>query len=159
MRSPEALTKEVTPPVFFENLEGARQPVRLDFSSPRRKLRTAVLAILALFLPVIVALFLNGFDFQRLTLGGSAVWFCIMVPVVPVYILKFDVIERYDRPWIYIRSPEGKEKRWRPKRDKSGITAKDVLRVLFVPPLSLAIWFGIACFCAMCYLTAFGFGD
>ena len=119
----------------------------------------AVLAILALFLPVIIALFLNGFDFQRLTLGGSAVWFCIMVPVVPIYILKFDVIERYDRPWIYVRYPEGKEKRWRPKRDKSGITAKDVLRVLFVPPLSLAIWFGIACFCAMCYLTAFGFGD
>ncbi len=159
VRSAEPLTKEVTPPVFFETLEGVRQPVRLDFSSPRRKLRTAVLAILALFLPVIIALFLNGFDFQRLTLGGSAVWFCIMVPVVPIYILKFDVIERYDRPWIYVRSSEGKEKRWRPKRSKSGITAKDVLRVLFVPPLSLAIWFGIACFCVMCYLTAFGFGD
>ncbi len=159
VRDAGALTKEVTPPVFFETLEGARQPVRLDFSSPRRKLRTAALAVVALFLPVIIALFLNGFDFQRLTLGGSAVWFCIMVPVVPIYILKFDVIERYDRPWIYVRSPEGRETRWRPKREKSGITAKDVFRVLFVPPLSLAIWFGIACFCVMCYLTAFGFGD
>jgi predicted RNA-binding Zn-ribbon protein involved in translation (DUF1610 family) len=159
VRDAKALTKEVTPPVFFETLDGARRPVRLDFSSFKRKLLVAGLAVAALFLPVIIALFLNGFDFQRLTLGGSAVWFCIMVPVVPIYILKFDVIERYDRPWIYVLGEDGRETRWRPRGEKPRITAKDVLRVLFVPPLSLAIWFGIACFCAMCYLTAFGFGD
>ena len=32
-----------------------------------------------------------------------------------------------------------------------------VLRALFVPPVSLAVWFGILSFCVMCYLTAFGF--
>lgn len=26
------------------------------------------------------------------------------------------------------------------------------------PPACFAVWFGIACFCTMCYLTAFGFG-
>ena len=32
-----------------------------------------------------------------------------------------------------------------------------VLKALFVPPVSLAVWFGIASFCVICYLTAFGF--
>ena len=35
---------------------------------------------------------------------------------------------------------------------------EQVLRLLFVPPACFAVWFGIACFCTMCYLTAFGFG-
>ncbi|MBQ3859309.1 MAG: hypothetical protein II779_02195, partial [Clostridia bacterium] len=97
--------------------------------------------------------------FERLTLGGSAVWFCIAVPVVPIYILKFAVIDLYDRPWIYVIDENGKEKRYRsrvlPKISKD--TVKTVLSVLFVPPISLAVWFGIISFCVMCYLTAFGF--
>ncbi len=153
------LRREVTPPVFFETLDGREQPVQLVFSSFRRKLRTALLALVVLFLPVIIALFLNGFDFERLTLGGSAVWFCIMVPVIPIYVLKFSVIELYERPWIYTVTERGKRKRRREKHrlKKSGITGRDVLRVLFVPPVSLAVWAGIVCFCIMCYLTAFGF--
>ena len=98
VQDPEEIRKEVVPPVFFEKLDGEMKPVRLVFSSFRRRLQTALLAVTALFLPVIIALFLNGFDFGRLELGGSAVWFCIMVPVVPIYVLKFAVIERYERP-------------------------------------------------------------
>ena len=56
-----------------------------------------LLSIVALFLPVIVALFLTGFDFQKINLGGSAVWFCIAVPVVPIYLLKFGIVELHDR--------------------------------------------------------------
>ncbi|MBR5680534.1 MAG: hypothetical protein IKX19_07750, partial [Clostridia bacterium] len=159
VRDPQAIRKEVTPPVFFETLDGVTLPVKLVFSSPLRTLKTVVLSVLALFLPVIVALFLNGFDFERLTLGGSAVWFCIMVPVVPIYILKFAVIELYENPWIYPLRADGKKKRYR-KKTGFRITKKTVLtvlKVLFVPPISLAVWFGIASFCVMCYLTAFGF--
>ena len=158
-RDAKALKKEVTPPVFYETLDGRPQWVRLVFSSPLRKARMALLAVAALFLPVIIALFLNGFDFQRLTLGGSAVWFCIMVPVVPIYLLKFGVISLYENPWIYILTPDGKQRRYRKKRERkcSRETVKTILRVLFVPPISLGVWFGIACFCVMCYLTAFGF--
>lgn len=159
VRDPDEIRKEVTPPVFFETLDGETRPVKLRFSSPLRTLKTVVLSLTALFLPVIVALFLNGFDFQRLTLGGSAVWFCIMVPVVPIYILKYAVIDLYENPWIYPITESGKKKRYR-KKTKLRIS-KDavltVLRVLFVPPVSLAVWFGIASFCVMCYLTAFGF--
>ncbi len=155
----EEIKKEVMPPVFYETLDGRVEQVKLVFSSPLRRARMALLALVALFLPVIIALFLNGFDFQRLTLGGSAVWFCIAVPVVPIYVLKFGVIEFYENPWIYILGPNGKKKRYRPKRkrklDKE--TLKTILAALFVPPLSLAVWFGIISFCMMCYLTAFGF--
>lgn len=159
VRDARPLKKEVTPPVFYETLDGRPTWVKLVFSSPLRKARMMLLAVLALFLPVIIALFLNGFDFQRLTLGGSAVWFCIAVPTVPIYLLKFGVISLYENPWIYILQPDGKTKRYRPKQTRKpvGETIRTILTVLFVPPLSLAVWFGIICFCVMCYLTAFGF--
>ncbi len=157
VRSAEEIRKDVTPPVFFETLDGKTERVKLVFSSPLRKARMILLAVLALFLPVIIALFLNGFDFERLTLGGSAVWFCIAVPVVPIYLLKFGVISLYENPWIYILSGNGKKRRWRKKHRITRDSVKTVLMFLFVPPISLAVWFGIVCFCVMCYLTAFGF--
>ena len=151
--------EQLAPPFFFEDLGGAPRPVKLVFSSFPRKLRMAVLAVLALFLPVIVALFLNGFDFARLELGGSAVWFCIAVPVVPVYLLKFGIVDLHENPWIYLIKENGKTKRYRKKKEKGDRkeTLRMVLRLLFVPPQSLAVWFGIISFCVMCYLTAFGF--
>ena len=155
VRDEKELRKETVPPVFFENLNGTPQPVQLVFATPRRILRIALLAVTALFLPVIIALLLNGFDFGKLNLGGSAVWFCIMVPVVPIYILKFAVIELYERPWIYLLKENGTRKRYREKRDH-GISVKDVLKALIIPPASLAVWFGIISFLVMCWLTAFG---
>ena len=155
VRDEKELRKETVPPVFFENLDGTPQPVQLVFATPRRILRIALLAVTALFLPVIIALFLNGFDFGKLNLGGSAVWFCIMVPVVPIYILKFAVIELYERPWIYLMKENGTRKRYREKR-KYGISITDVLKALIIPPVSLAVWFGIISFLVMCWLTAFG---
>ena len=159
IREGKDLEKDVADPVFFERLDGKMQPVQLVFSSLPRAVKTAVTALVALFLPVIIALFLNGFDFGRLQLGGSAVWFCIMVPVVPVYLLKFSVIERYERPWIYVISEDGSRKRYREKLnikiDRHMIGT--ALRLLIVPPASLAVWFGIISFFMCCYLTAFGF--
>jgi ribosomal protein S27E len=159
VQAQEELKREVTPPAFFERLDGTMQHVQLVFNSPLRALKTILIAVVALFLPVMIALFLNGFDFARLELGGSAVWFCIMVPVVPIYILKFARIELYERPWIYVISEDGKKTRYRKKTEVK--VSKDVvttiLRGLFIPPVSLAVWFAILSFCVMCYLTAFGF--
>ena len=153
------IEKEIVAPVFFENLDGKEYPVKLVFTSPLRILKTALLALVVLFLPVIIALFLNGFDFKRLELGGSAVWFCIMVPVVPIYVLKFAIVELYERPWIYILEEDGSKRRYHRKPDTklNKEIIKDVLRAMFIPPISFAIWAGILCFCIMCYLTAFGF--
>ena len=153
------LMRKVVEPVFFEDIEGEVRPVLLRFTSPLRILKVALVSLCVLFLPVIIALFLNGFNFSMLELGGSAVWFCIMVPVIPVYILKFESVELYERPWIYIFNKKGKPKRYK-KKYRFKITkpmAKDILRAVFVPPASLAVWFAILCFFVMCYLTAFGF--
>ena len=151
--------RNVTPPVFFEKLDGKNEEVVLRFSSPLRIFGMIMMALAVLFLPVIIALFLNGFNFSRLNLGGSAVWFCIFGPVIPIYLLKFGRIELYDRPWIYIVSPDGKMTRYR-KKGSYTYSRKEIvqtiLKILFIPPLCFAVWFGIACFCAMCYLTAFG---
>ena len=115
-------------------------------------------ALVVLFLPVIVALLLNGFNFSQLNLGGSAAWFCIFVPVVPIYLLNFGRIELYDRPWFYVTKPNGKKKRY---KGNPGMSKKEIfltpLKLLFKPPECLAVWFGLVCFCTMCYLTAFGF--
>ena len=153
------MRKQVVRPVFYEKIDGVMKPVLLKFTSPLRIAHTAGLSLFVLFLPVIIALFLNGFDFQRLELGGSAVWFCIFVPVIPVYILKFARIELYERPWIYLLSPDGSKKKYRKKREIkiTGDTVMTVLGFTFIPPGCLAVWFGILSFCVMVYLTAFGF--
>ena len=159
-RDAKPIQKEVTPPLFVERLDGRPLYVKLVFSSPLRKARMILLALVAMFLPVILALLINGFDFQKLTLGGSAVWFCIALPTVPIYLLKFGVIELYNNPWIYCYDQNWKPRRYRKKRF-SRADVLDALKyigiALVVPPLSLGVWFGIACFCVMVYLTAFGF--
>ena len=82
-----------------------------------------------------------------------------MVPVVPIYLLKFGIVELYERPWIYRLDDKGRWKRYKEKIklhiDKG--TLKDILRIVFIPPASLAFWFALLSFCVMCYLTAFGF--
>ena len=155
----EILLKKTEPPVFFETIDGEETPVILKFAGPYRVIRMVLLCAAALFLPVIIALFLNGFNFEMLNLGGSAVWFCIAVPVVPIYLLKFGIVELYDRPWIYILSENGRPKRYRKKPEPVNImdALKTVLRVALIPPESLAFWFAVICFFTMCWLTAFGF--
>lgn len=153
------LERKVEEPVFFRKIKDAWKPVVLRFATPGRILKMVSLTLTALFLPVILALLINGFDFEKLTLGGSAVWFCIAVPTVPIYLLKFGIVELYDRPLVYEKKENGKLKRYR-ERSSFRITKKEIgefLRVVFVPPASLAFWFGLACFLTMVYLTAFGF--
>ncbi|WOL40905.1 hypothetical protein RAH42_04515 [Pyramidobacter sp. YE332] len=147
--------------MFLRKLDGKVQPVVYLFRSPKRMMGIALLSFAVIFLPAIVALFLNGFDFARLSLGGSAVWFCIMVPVVPIYFVVFGMARLYDAPWIYTLAEDGGKKRYRKKIEITWKKVVDGLAVVLVllikPPLCLAVWFGIASFCTMCYLTAFGF--
>ena len=152
------LERKTVSPVFFTRINGEERPVILRFTSLRRVIRMLLLSMIVMFLPVIVALLLNGFDFQKLHLAGSAVWFCIAVPVVPIYILKFGVVELHDRPWVYTVSKNGKKKRYREKPKPKDIKSlvSGILTALFIPPVSLAVWFGIFSFLTMVYLTAGG---
>lgn len=152
------LERKIVSPVFFSRINGEERPAILRFTSLRRVIRMLLLSMIVMFLPVIVALLLNGFDFQKLHLAGSAVWFCIAVPVVPIYILKFGVVELHNRPWVYTVSKNGKKKRYREKPKPKDIKSlvSGILMALFIPPVSLAVWFGIFSFLAMVYLTAGG---
>lgn len=153
--------RKVFAPTFYETIEGVKRPVILRFTTPYRVARMIAICLVAIFLPVILALFVNGFDFQKLTLGGSAVWFCITVPTVPVYLVKFGIVELYERPWIYLIMPNGKKKRYKEKRESkiSRDMVKSALKACITPPVCFGVLFGILCFCTMVYLTAFGFGE
>ncbi|MBQ6654637.1 MAG: hypothetical protein IJM79_03840 [Erysipelotrichaceae bacterium] len=156
--SDKVLKRKLEEPVFFEKLDGEYQPVQLRFTTPIRVIRMIMMCLIVLFLPVICALVITGFDFGKINLGGSAAWFCIFVPVVPIYLLKFGIVELHDNPWIYQIREDGTKKRYH-KKLNIRITPSvigDILRALFIPPVSLAVWFGIISFIVMVYLTAGG---
>ena len=74
--------------------------------------------------------------------------------------MKFGIVELYERPLIYTVSEDGRKKRWKEKRPSilNGPNLRAVLKALIVPPVSLAVWFGIISFFVMIYLTA-GLGE
>ena len=148
------ITKKVTPPVFMREIEGKQRPVKLVFTSPKRVAKLIRTGIVTMFLPVITALFINGFDFKRLDLRGSAMWLLISVIIVPTYILKFGIVQLYERPWVYLISEKGDLKRYKKKKDND--TKMSVVKDIIAPPGCLIVIFVFAMFCFMVYATAFG---
>ena len=158
VQTKEERVKPVTKPVFFMNINGRREAVELKFTSALRVLRALAITFAIVFLPVIFALFINGFNFQQLNLGGSAVWFCIAVPLAPVFLVKFGRMDIYDNPWIYLIGENGRKKRYRPKKDPKDIQdIKSFIKDFLKPPLLWVTLIIIVLFCTMVYLTAFGF--
>ncbi len=155
IKNDTVLQRKITEPTYFADIKGRSTPVKLRFTTPLRVMGMLVLAAVVLFLPVIFALVLNGFNFSKLNWGGSAVWFCIFVPVVPIYLLKFGIVELHDNPWIYYQPNEnGRYRRYRKGWENGTETLKDILKVIFIPPASLLVWLGIVCFCVIVYLTS-----
>ena len=177
------LKREMNAPVFFRNFLGEERPVEYVFSSFARLFQMYLTGFIVLFLPVICALLINGFDFQKLTLGGSAVWFCIFVPTVPIYLLKYAYVTLYNSPWIYIINEDGSKKRL----DSGGFSFSKLIKnitLLFSkdsnadtfsssevfynfkelvtkePALGcFMVGFTLFIFVMNVYITAFGFGD
>ena len=150
--------KPVTKPVFFMDINGRREAVEIRFTSLLRVIRALAITFGAVFLPVIFALIINGFNFSQINLGGSAVWFCIAVPLAPVFLVKYGRMDIYDKPWIYLIDENGRKRRYRKKRSKK--ERKDMIRFVkdfFEPPLLWISLIIIFLFCTMVYLTAFGF--
>lgn len=157
-KDPVEIKEEVTPPVCFMNIEGEEKKVKIVFTSFARVTRMILMSVGALFAPAILALFINGFNIFKLDLRGSAAWFCLAVPLVPVFIIKYARVDLYNNPWIYILDDKGGKKKYVDKQLKSDIKelAKDAFKAMFTWPICLLIWFGILCFIAQVYLTAFG---
>lgn len=155
--SNEVIRRKIAEPVFLRMLGGKNTQVTYVFRSKARILGMISLAVGAVFLPVILALLINGFDFARLNLGGSAAWFCITVPTAPVVLIQSGLKELYSNPWIYTVSETGEKKRYRAKKKSRGEQVKGILTfilgILFHPLGLLALIF----MGTMVYLTAFGF--
>ncbi|MBQ1722094.1 MAG: hypothetical protein II020_09250 [Lachnospiraceae bacterium] len=151
------LKKPVTKPVFFMNIAGKIQEVEIRFTSVLRVIRALAITLAVVFLPVILALIINGFNFSILNLGGSAVWFCIAVPLAPVFLIKYGRMDIYDNPWIYMIGENGQKRRYKPKRDKADMRENiDYIKEWFKPPLLWLTLFILFLFGTMVYLTAFG---
>lgn len=153
----EVLKRRIAEPVFLKKLAGKLTPVTYVFRSKARILSMIALAMLAVFFPVILALFINGFNFAKLNLGGSAAWFCVTVPTAPVVLIQTGLKELYSSPWIYTISPDGKKKRWHEHEIKPGRLVKDALTLLFGLCLHPLGWLALLLMGTMIYVTAFGF--
>ncbi len=159
VQSKKELKKPVTTPLFFMNINGRWETVEIKFTSFLRVARMFLIAFVVMFLPVIIALFLNGFHFSQLNLAGSAVWFCLAVPLTPILLIKYGRIELYYNPWIYIVGENGKKTRYKPKKEKlfSSDEIKEIIVACLKPPALFLTLFVVFVFISMCYLTAFGF--
>ncbi len=158
IQTEEERVKPVSKPVFYMNINGQEQEVKLRFTSWLRMLKAVAIMLGIIFLPVIFALFINGFNFSSLELGGSAVWFCIAVPLAPVLFIKNIRMDIYDNPWIYLIGADGKAKLYRKKRDAMEVRVTiDFIKEWLKPPLLWLTLLLLLVFCTMVYLTAFGF--
>ncbi len=157
IQSKKELEKPVTTPIFFMDLVGRQQEVEIRFTTLYRVVRALAITFGVVFLPVIIALLINGFNFSILNPAGSAVWFCITVPLSPVFLIKYGRMDIYDNPWIYLVDEHGKKKRYKAKHSKADWEdTLEFLKEWVKPPL---LWFTllmILLFCSMVYLTAFG---
>lgn len=153
----EIIKRKIEKPIFKKVLDGKEQIVTYTFRSLKRTISMAAVAIATIFFPVIIALFVNGFNFERLYIPASAIWFFIAVPTVPICFIKFGIQSLYESPWIYTISENGEKKRY---REKLGIKPEDVLKfifsALFTYPICLAVWFALIMFIMTIYFTAFG---
>ena len=182
VQSEKELKRPETKPMFFMKINGREEHVALKFTTFFRLIRMFAIAIAVIFLPVIFALIINGFKFKQINLGGSAVWFCLAVPLTPVFVVKYGRMGLYDNPWIYIIDENGKKKRYKerhyeikdlmqelkdaylPRKDSDRFSLKDIITLIFKmlftnKPYCFIYWGILLFFGIMVYLTAFGFID
>ena len=136
--SDQKITAEPAAPVFFETVRGQRTAVHIRFTTVGRFIRQMALCFGMLFLPIIIAFILNGWDYHGLDLSGAAVWLCIFVPVVPAYYIKMGRIDIYENPCIYTIDNHGHKHKV--KTNSATTTVTDVVKILFTTPL---IWEGL----------------
>ncbi|MBQ1726977.1 MAG: hypothetical protein II039_06295 [Treponema sp.] len=131
-----------------------------------RKIVFAVFACIAFVsLTVIIALFLNKFNFRNLNFQASAVWFCLSVPISIILFIKYVTSLKDMAADIYLLLENGKKKRYVPedsknKHKKEWEGMKDDLKELLIgaitPPGLFLTLFILLIFFGICWCTAFG---
>ena len=130
----------IAPPAFYMPIDGKDRTVELTFTTPLRVLRMVLLGLLTVFLPLVLGFVFNGFSAEGLTVGGAAVWLCITVPLVPVFLVKFGRLEIYEHPLIYYRTDDGRRRRHR-EGGKSLKEIWDDVKAFVFSPFILVILF------------------
>lgn len=156
VRREETLKRELEGPVFTEVLNGKTVEIMYRFRSLPQILKMVAITVIVIFLPIICALIINGFQFTQIDIAGSAVWLCIAVPVAPIYLIVFGIKGIYNMPWIYVYNEEGKLKKYRSSLKEKISNVIDFLQFIIRPPFCIIAAIIIAVFCIMVYLTAFG---
>ena len=134
----------VTPPAFYMPIDGKDRTVELRFTTLGRALKMVLLPLVVVFLPVVLAFILNGFDYHGLTIGGAAVWLCIGVPLAPVFVLKYGRLELYEHPIVHYRDDNGRRRRMRKEKKplkKRWKDAMDTVKDLVFSPMIFVILF------------------
>lgn len=147
----DIIERKIEKPVFKLELDGKEQIVTYTFRSIRRTANMIIASIVTIFSPIMIALFVNGFNFSRLYIQGSGMWLFVTGLLVPVFLIKFGIQSIYESPWIYIISENGKKKRYRKR-----IESKEILSELFSFPICFITLFAILMFIMTIYFTAFG---
>ena len=150
------LKRKIAEPVFKKKLKEEEIPVTYIFRSKKRIFSMIMLAMAGVFLPVILALFVNGFNFAQIDLRGSAVWFCITLPTAPILLVQLGLKELYTNPWVYRINEDGSRIRYHETELTPWQMIKKGLGVVGILCLHPLGWMILACMGVMVYLTAFG---
>lgn len=160
----DTLKDKIAEPMFKRLVnKDTTEKVYYRFCPPQRMIGMVLLSFFVVLWPIILALFINGFDFNLLEIKASGIWLLITLPTVPVYLIRGAVQWLYESPWIYDMTDDGQLKRRTllSKIKNAGSakifdTIKTALLFLIVPPISLAVWFALAILGMSVYFTAFG---
>lgn len=156
--SDRILRRKAREPLFFEQIDGRRTPVMLRFVTPMKLFWMTVGAALVLLSPIIIALFINGFDVDRLAIPAAIPWFTLMGPLLPILLMKFGIRDARSNPAVYIIRENAGLQRYRAGGGPKEFF-KRLIFVLLFPPTYLAIALSVLVFLLLIQIIAFGGGN
>ena len=131
-------------PVFFEQLEGKPEPVKIYFYTTARIIKGGIFALVLSFLPNILAyafvaynVYVNGDSpecFGQIHHFYAAAWWTLFIPIL--FVLWIAVVRRdiFDYPILYCLQPDGSTVKVADQYQLN-IGIKDILTYFITPPI------------------------
>lgn len=130
-------------PVFFEELDGKLEPVKVTFYTGARAVKAGIFGLVGSFLPNIIAYLIVAFNvyalgdpierFDEIHHFYAAAWWTLMIPVM--FILWIAVVRRdvFDYPILHRIMPDGSTVKVE-GLNKIDFSIKDVVGIMFTSP-------------------------
>jgi len=131
-------------PVFFENLSGKLEPVKIKFYTADRAIKASIVALILAFLPNVLAYAVVAYDvylyddpverFSQIHHFYAAAYWSLMIPVI--FILWIAIVRRdvFEFPVIYRIQADGSLERVKGLYNVD-IGFKEMISFMFVPPV------------------------